>query len=175
MLLNFILPVKSQQIYCEYSISLNSCSYHLKVLYSDMSLQAARKSLFSSLSNSLRKMTSQPCAKDKITAMSTEIIHGPYLSLKRDPPWPFSWVTATVSPDAWCWPPRSILKVSKRRKKMGKVMQRRLKVSEGQFCRSSCRHLHKVTTVGRNLGSAKQRDQMLSITSRDWQKEENGR
>lgn len=119
MLLNFILPVKSQQVYCEYSISLNSRSYHLKVLYSGVSLKAARKSLFSSLSNSLRKMTSQLCAKDKITAMSTKIIHGPYLSLKRDPPWPFSWVTASVSPDAWCWPARSILKVSKSRKKNG--------------------------------------------------------
>lgn len=154
MLLNFILPVKSQQVYCEYSISLNSRSYHLKVLYSGVSLKAARKSLFSSLSNSLRKMTSQLCAKDKITAMSTKIIHGPYLSLKRDPPWPFSWVTASVSPDAWCWPARSILKVSKSRKKMGKVMQRRLKVSEGQFCRSSCCHLHKVTTIGRKWSSA---------------------
>lgn len=111
MLLNLILPVKSQQIYCEYSVSLNSCSCQSFIVASCL-----WKSLFSSLSNSLRKMTPQPCARDKITAMSTEIIHGAYLSLKRDPPRPFSWATATVSPDAWRWPPRSALKVSKSRK-----------------------------------------------------------
>ncbi len=79
--------------------------------------KAPRKSLFSDLTNILRKMTSQPWAKDKITAVSTEIIHGAYLSLKRDPPRPFSWETAPVSADAWCWLTRSILNVSKSREK----------------------------------------------------------
>lgn len=154
--------MKSHQINCEYSTLASN-------MWKFFRATCLWKSLFSSLSNSLRKMSSQPWAKDKITAMSTEIIHGPYLSLKRDPRRPFSWVTATVSPDAWGWPDRSILKVSEIREKMGEVMQQRLKVREGQICRSSCRHLHKVTAIGRKRASALRADprRMLPIPSRD--------
>lgn len=111
--ISWIFNIIAQLFFLSSKMSKKKFSYWVACLW-----KAPKKSLFSVLTNSLRKMTSQPWAKDKITPVSTEIIHGAYQSLKRDPPRPFSWGTATVSPDVWCWPAKSILNVSKSQKKM---------------------------------------------------------